>query len=515
MEQGASLLAGGRFHEALQVYAQALRADADSLAARMGLARAAAGTGDLLTATAWCSDACRVAPEDPAPLRELAELVLAQKSWAQAVVAYRRLHDHFGVRDRVVLLHYGFSSEMLGDIDTARSLYEAAIEAEPQFLEAHVDLAGVLWRMGDYDGALRHAQRAVELNPQHPYAVRILGTALLNLNRLPEAEQALMRALQLQPGMQQAELDMALTLLLAGRYEEGWRWYALRWRDERMRRPDFWRATHEWRGPHEQPLQGRSIAVYAEQGVGDALQFLRFVPLLQQQAARVVAVVAPEMVALVEHSFPGVECLAPGRSLRVDLHAALLDLPLHFGITFDKLPREVPYLRAPAAKQAEWKERLAPWAGRFKVGLAWTGAPHQVNNRNRSIALGEFAPLLDMPGVQCFSLQKDGGGAYTDIAAGERLVDLTPQWKDMTDNAAMVEQLDLVVSIDTSAIHLAGALGRPAWLLPAPNPDWRWLLDREDSPWYPTVRLFRRGLDEPRAAQVARVAAALQQKLLR
>jgi hypothetical protein len=163
----------------------------------------------------------------------------------------------------------------------------------------------------------------------------------------------------------------------------------------------------------------------------------------------------------------------------------------------------------PEAKWAEWKERLAPWAGRLKVGLAWTGSPRQVNNRNRSIALGEFAPVLDMPGVQCFSLQKDGGGAYSDVDAGERLLDLTPHWHDMSDNAAMLEQLDLVISVDTSAVHLAGALGRPAWLLPSPNPDWRWLLDREDSPWYPSVRIFRRGFGEPRAAQVARAAAAL------
>jgi hypothetical protein len=200
--------------------------------------------------------------------------------------------------------------------------------------------------------------------------------------------------------------------------------------------------------------------------------------------------------------------------VRADLHAALLDLPLRFGTTLDNLPAQVPYLRAPASHAAHWRERLAPWAGQFKVGLAWSGSWVQVNNRNRAMPLSLLQPLMDLPGVQCFSLQKGDAGAATDTAPdARRLVDFTPDWADFCHSAAMMEELDLVITVDTAIAHLAGALARPVWVMLPPNADWRWLLAREDSPWYPTARLFRRDFGEARQAQVARVLQALQERL--
>jgi hypothetical protein len=309
-----------------------------------------------------------------------------------------------------------------------------------------------------------------------------------------------------------AELDLAFTLLGAGRFPEGWAMYERRWRDvDRLRRPAFFVPEHEWRGPAAQPARGRTVAVYAEQGLGDVLQFLRYLPRLQAEGATVVGVVQPELVSLIEASFAGVTCLTPQRDLRADLHAALLDLPQRFGTTLETIPAEVPYLHAPAAQRARWRERLAPWAGQFKLGLAWSGSLAQVNNRNRAMPLSLLAPLLDLPGVQCFNLQKGDAGAATDIAPDpQRLPDLTPEWQDFGDSAAMIEQLDLVITVDTAVAHLAGALGRPVWIMLPPNADWRWLLEREDSPWYPTARLFRRAFGEARSAQVARVVHALQ-----
>eukprot|EP01034_Spumella_vulgaris_P017248 gene17248-21989_t len=155
---------------------------------------------------------------------------------------------------------------------------------------------------------------------------------------------------------------------------------------------------------------------------------------------------------------------------------------MHYATTLENLPAPVPYLRAPEAKVAQWRERLKPWDGKRKVGIAWAGAPVQVNTRNRSMPLSALAPLLDMQGVQCFSLQKGPGGSFTDITPdAQALVDLTGEWKDFSDSAAMIECLDLVITVDSAVAHLAGALGKPVWVLLAPNPDWRWLLDRDDS----------------------------------
>jgi tetratricopeptide (TPR) repeat protein len=506
-EQAAALLAGGRFHEAMGAHAEWLRREPQSVAARIGLARACAGACDALTAAAWLSDAIRLAPGEAQPVQLLADLALAQRQWVQARPLYRQLFDRFGLRSAANLLHAGFCEEQLGQIEEAAALYRDALAADGTLLEAHVDLAGVLWRLEDFAGALLHAQHAVRLAPGRSHAQRILGTALLQSNRLAQAEVHLRRALQLQPGLEIAVVDLALTLLLAGRLEEGWRWYEQRWRDPRMVRPAFWRAEGEWPGPR-QPIAGQSIAVYGEQGRGDVLQFLRYLPRLQALGARVVGIFPPDLAALVEASFPGVQCLRSGQQ-RVDWHAALLDLAGRFGTTLATVPADVPYLRPPEAARAAWRVRLQAWEGRRKVGLAWCGAPAQVNDRNRSMPLSAMLPLTHLPAVQFFSLQKEDGGAWSDVPLPGEVVDLTLQWQDFGDSAAMVEALDLVITVDTAVAHLAGALGKPVWVLLPPNPDWRWLLGRADSPWYPTLRLFRREFGEPRAAQVARVREAL------
>lgn len=546
MEQGVALLGAGRFHEAVQQFGLAARQQPLAADARVGLSQACQGIGDGWAATAWLSDACRVAPQraelwlelvklltrqqregelepllrvalalhpqDMTLLNTQAELYLRGKLYAQALVPYERLYA-LQPEDRATLLHYGLCLEQTGAVEQAVARYRDAIALDPSFFEAHVDLSGALWRMEDFDGALTHARRAVELAPQHPYAARILGTALLNLNRVEEAEVHLRRSLDLLPGFLLAELDLAFTLLLAGELSEGWAMYERRWRDtDRLKRPAFFRADMEWKGREAQPLKGSHIVVYAEQGLGDVIQFIRYVPLMQQDGATVSAVVQPALQALVEHSLPGVRCLTGAWNARADRHVALLDLPLHYGTTFENIPASVPYLTTPQDKAARWRERLAPWQGKFKIGLAWSGSRQQVNNNNRALRLSDLMPILGIPGVQCFSLQKGDAGPFTDVSPPEgQLVDLTGEWTDFTDSAAMLQDLDLVISVDTAVAHLAGAMGRPVWVMLAPNADWRWLLEREDSPWYPSMRLFRRGHGEARALQVGRVMDALKQ----
>lgn len=544
LEQGTALLDGGRFHEALAVFGQLLKLAPLAIEPRIGLARSYLGTGDGWSAAAWLSDACRLDPGRPELWLELARLLHAQnrqpelepllaaavacnadhlqllqaqgeallnlRRYEQALVPYRRLLQLEQPSTKATLLHLGYCLEHIRQVDEAAAFYRRALALDADFMEAHVDLAGLLWRLEDFEGALHHAQRAVELAPGDAYAVRILGTALLSLNRLQEAEVQLRRALGLQPGFALAEVDLALTLLTEGRLEEGWRMYEKRWNDtSRMQRPPFYLAEREWKGPKEQPLDG-TIVVYAEQGLGDVLQFARYIPLLQKGGGIVRCVVQPELALLLEASFDNVECLGPGRNFETYYHVALLDLPLRYGTTLETIPNGVPYLRTTDANRQAWRERMQPWAGRFKVGLAWSGSHVQVNNRNRAMPLSALRGLLEYPGIQCFSLQKGDAGVYADMTPEpSRLVDLTGEWRDFTDSAAMMEELDLVITVDTAVAHLAGALGRPVWVMLGPNADWRWLRGRDDCTWYPTMRLFRRDHGEGRAAQAARVVRAL------
>lgn len=403
LQPAQAYLQAGRFHEAQALFRQALAQEPLSVPARVGLARACAGAGDVPSAIAWLSDACRIAPAASEPAVLLAETLVGQRQYAQALPLYRRLYEEGGARDRATLLHYGFCLEHLGDLDGAIAMYRDAVTREPGFFEAHVDLAGVLWRVGDFDGSLAHARAAVGLAPQHPYAVRILGTALLQRNRLDEAEVQLRRALALKPDFALAQVDLAFTLLLAGRLEEGWTWYGKRWNDAaRTQRPAFFRPELEWQGPG-QSLEGKRLLVYAEQGLGDVLQFARYLPLLQALGATVSAVVQPELVPLLESSFAGVTCARPDRPLACDLHAALLDLPGRFGTTLPTIPAAVPYLRAPADRVAHWREQLAPWPG--GRGSASPGAASWARRTTAT------APSLWVNGSRCCSCRVSTGSA--------------------------------------------------------------------------------------------------------
>lgn len=264
---------------------------------------------------AWLGDAARVRPSQPTPLHELANLLLNQQQYAQAWPVYQQLYTRFGARDRATLLHSAFAWSRPVRWTTPCACTTRPSSANPT-LKTHVDLAGVLWRVEKRPGALAHAQRAEALAPGHPYAVRIVGTSLLHLNRLGEAEQQLRRALQLQPGFNLAQVDLALTLLLAGKLRR--RLGAVPPALERCRphaRPAFFPPALEWQGPARQPVHGRRVLVYAEQGLGDVLHFIRYVPQLQADGATVFAVVQPELAPLLG-SMPGLGVLPPWHRTR-------------------------------------------------------------------------------------------------------------------------------------------------------------------------------------------------------
>lgn len=540
---GVVLMRAGRSHEAFARFSNAIRLNPLAIDTRLALANAYATMNDGWSAAAWVSDACRVAPGTPQLWLQLAHMLAAQKreleiepalragiganprdkglveALAEFYLARKRYADGVGVYRELIaldagsaksLLHLGFCLEHVHKLEESVQRYREALAINPDFLEAHVDLAGVLWRLADYEGSLRHAQAAVALQPEHPYAIRILGTALLHLNRLEEAEQALRKALAIKPDFPIAIVDLALLLLLAGRFEEGWQVYERRWTDtDRMSRPAFFRPELEWQGPQKQPVKGKRVVIYAEQGLGDVVNFIRYAKVLQADGAMVYCVIQPELVPLVE-SIPGLIGLKPNLNIEADYHVALLELPLHYRTDAASVPAENAYLRAPQEKVAAWREKMKRWDGKLKVGIAWAGHYIHANHHNRSVPLSEFRAIVEMAGVQCFSLQKSDGERYTDVAFdAAQLVDLTGEWNDFTDSAAMISHLDLVISIDSAVVHLAAALGKPVWMVLPPNPDWRWMLEREDSPWYPTMRIFRRTHTEAKSAQMARVVKEL------
>jgi hypothetical protein len=330
---------------------------------------------------------------------------------------------------------------------------------------------------------------------------------LRELRQLAEAADALRQAHTLKPGMPEALFNESLLRLLQGDYAAGWRLHEHRWATEQRGAGRGFGAPL-WLG--DAPVAGRTILLHAEQGLGDTLQFARYAPLLAERGARVILEVPPPLVALLA-GLGGVErIVARGEPLPVfELHCPLLSLPLAFGTTIDTIPAAVPYVSVPESHRRKWAARV-PSGGVRRVGLVWYGNRQHRNDRLRSLPAEALGPLLTMAGVQWHCLQKGAGSAAdAAVAASARMVNLTAEIADFADTAAYLEQLDLVVTVDTSVAHLAGALGRPVWVLLPFVPDWRWLLEREDSPWYPTARLFRQPALRDWDAVLRRVAAAL------
>ena len=277
---------------------------------------------------------------------------------------------------------------------------------------------------------------------------------------------------------------------MQGDFPEGWMEYEWRWKckDFPSQRQSF--GQPQWGGDS---LQGRTLLLHAEQGLGDAVQFIRYLPLAAQRGGRIILGCRPELQRLLQTAAPDLQVLAGGQFLPpFDVHCPLLGLPRLFATDLTNIPRNVPYLHADSADAAIWRDRLADPSSSLKVGLVWAGSPANKNDRNRSLKLASLAPLANVPGVRFLSLQK--GAAATEAKTppeAMELIDVADELKDFADTAALIAVLDLVIAVDTAVVHLAGAMGKPVWVLLPFVPDWRWMLERTDSPWYPTMRLFR------------------------
>ena len=358
-----------------------------------------------------------------------------------------------------------------------------AVTAEPALVEAREALAGALYRLGDEAGCEIQLEHARALAPTSAIGGMLLGALRRGQGRLVEAVAVYDGLLARNPADAEAQFERGFTHLLAGDFALGWPDYEFRPARRGAVPPAL---TPQWRG---EALAGKTLLLYAEQGLGDTLQFLRYAPLLARRGARVLLAVPIPIMPLAA-TLAGVhEIVRPSPILPpFDFCCPLPSLPLYCQTGPASIPAPAAYLTPPPERVAQWSRRLGGYDG-LTVAIAWAGAPGHANDHNRSARLADIEPLLAAPGVRWLVAQK-----AAEAPAGRRrgeIIDLGGELRDFADTAAVVACADLVISVDTSLCHLAGALGRPVWTLLPYAPDWRWLTGRADSPWYPTMRLFR------------------------
>jgi len=423
----------------------------------------------------------------------------------QALGAYRRAAE-LGPDRTEAWLNLGKACLELGELEPAVAAFNRALAVRPAYPDAENDLGVALTRVGDLEGALAAYRRALALDPARVTTSSNLAATFYNLGQIDEAIATARRAIALDPTCADAHLTLGASLLISGRFAEGWPEYEWRWKALGLPPSSAPTLPPTWDGSDP---AGRRILLTSEQGLGDTLQLVRYAPLVAARGARVVVGCRPILERLLR-TVEGIErVVADGEPLPpIDLTIPLPSLPGIFGTTLATVPARVPYLAPDSQARERWRARLASRSRAFNVGLVWAGQPQNRTDRWRSIPLRALAPLATVPGVAFHSLQ--GGDAARQIEGVPwPIVDDNAELHDFADIAALVANLDLVISVDTAGAHLAGALGKPVWTLLPRAPDWRWLLEREDTPWYPTMRLFRQTRSGDWADVVARVAEAL------
>lgn len=453
-----------------------------------------------------------------------------QQKYVEAEECYRKALE---IKQDVPEIHQNLGNVLRdrGELDQAIACYHQSLQLRPDYSKAHVNLGVALIARGETETAIAHLKRGVELQDDFAEAFNSLGAAVSVLRKFDEAHLHYRRAIELKPDYADAHWNRSLLWLLNGDFERGWPAYEWRWRCSRtLPKPAY--SEPVWDGS---PLKGRTILLFAEQGLGDTLHFVRYARIVKEFGARVIVQCQRSLLPLLA-TCPGIDQLvAQGETPpKFDVQAALMSLPLILGTRGDNIPGQVPYLSADAGLVEHWRWQLAPLRA-FRVGIAWQGNTRHPWDRHRSAKMDHFAPLARVPGVRLISLQKEGvqSAKSTAQSQGEErpiaefgLPDLDlglvsfgglldQAAGPFMDTAAIIANLDLVIVVDTSVAHLAGALGAPTWLALNFSADWRWLLDREDSPWYPTMRLFRQrrpgdwsGVFRQMAEELQRVVSA-------
>jgi tetratricopeptide (TPR) repeat protein len=493
--RGLVLNALGRFDEALASYARALALRPDFPEALINRGNTLKNLRRYDAALTSYSCALALEPDDADAHSNCSAIFQELKRFEEALTSCDRA---LALRPDFADAHSnrGNALNVLGRFDEALLSCDRALALRPHFAEAHSNRGSALQNLRRFEEALASCDRALALRPDLAETHSNRGSALQELRRFEEALASFDRAAALRPDFAEAHSNAALCLLLTGDLDRGWRKYEWRWQTDQLRHERRNFAQPQWAGSDE--VASKTVFVYAEQGLGDTIQFCRYVPLIAARAGRVILEVQRPLLELMQTLAGGAQIIARGDPLPdFDLHCPLLSLPLAFGTRLATIPAATPYLRAVPQTVKTWDARLGP-RHRPRIGLAWSGKPTRKNDWNRSILLKCLLPILDGIDATFVSVQRDVRDADAELLQKRRdILHFGQELENFADTAALLSNLDLIVSIDTGVAHLAGALAKPVWALLPHVPDWRWLLDREDSPWYPTARLFRQ--DETRA----------------
>ena len=481
---------------------QASPADAGSLTLMAAIAADARKTEEGLR---WASLAAGADPAAPGPHYVMGRLCQDEGRLTEAEAHYRRAlslkPDHARAHNNL-----GAVLQMQGQLQAAVESYRRALALDPSLPQANQNLASILRDGAAAENAIAGFQRLLQENPRDAQAHANLGNVYRELGRHRDAIASFGRALACDPDLPEVHFARGLELLLCGEYEEGWREYEWRWRVKALNRPmrDFREPT--WDGER---LARGTILLHAEQGFGDTLLLARYAARVAERCQAVTLECQPQLKRLLAGT-PGLTSVhAQGEPLpRFDAHLALMSLPRVFDTTLESVPWTGAYVRPPT-DAANSARSLISSPGP-NIGLAWAGEPRQGDDRKRSVTLDLLAPLGETPGATFYSLQKGAGAAQAaSPPQGMLFVDLAPHIKDFGDTAAFIAHLDLVVTVDTSVANLAGAMAAPTWVLLSTVPDWRYRLEGDATPWYPTMRLFRQASDGDWTGVIGRVAQAL------
>lgn len=405
--------------------------------------------------------------------------------------------------------NFGMALAEANEWHAAERFLRLALTLDPRNAQTHCNLGNLLNRQGRLIEAEACQRQALEIAPDYVAALCNLGGTLHDLGRVDDAAESYRRALEIEPGFAQAQWNASLLKLLAGNFSEGWPQYEWRWQTDAFlaRRCRF--TQPQWQG--HQPLHGKTILLHAEQGLGDTIQFCRYAKQVAARGANVVLQVPAVLKPLLK-GLDGVgRLIADDEALPTfDFHCPLLSLPLAFGTELESIPADIPYLSAQPAMAAAWRKRLAQ-PDAVRIGGAWSGNPVHRHDYKRSIALADFAGIFDQ-GQQFYCLQNQVHSSDLDaLNAHPEISYFGGDLSDFAQTAALIDAMDLVISVDTAVAHLAGAMGKAVWILLPFQADWRWLTQRADSPWYPSARLFRQSALGDWRSVIGNVRQALRQ----
>jgi tetratricopeptide (TPR) repeat protein len=509
-EYGLVLLSTGRYAEALPILQHVVAKSPGEGFPHSDLAVAYSYLGRPEESIATSLRAIELRPDMAHTHRNLADVLYGQGRHDDAIAHYRRAIA-LAPYDANAYNNLGSVLQKIGRLEEASACYKRAVEIAPDLLEAQSNYGDTLTKLGHLEEGLACCRRVLAMNPAFADAYLNMGVTWSLMGRFPEAEASYRRAIAYRPDFANAHLNLGLLLLLLGRYEEGWPSYEWRWRSpvQAHRLRHF--AVPQWDGA---PVPGKTILVHGEQGFGDVLLLSRFLPLLRERskAARLIFECQPALVPFLRQ-LGGLGIDVVGRDSSeaglppFDLHLPLFSAPLTLR-EFAPIPPITSSLSADPELRARWRGRLGSGSAP-RVGIAWAGNPTQDEDRRRSLAPEKFARLLNVPGVEFISLQVEPRRPLPPVIAAAGVRDFSAEISDFADSAALIAELDLVVTVDTATAHLAGTLGRPTWVFTPLMPYWPYAVGGESTPWYPTMRLFRQAAPNDWEPLLERVAAAL------